>query len=83
MPVSPTTELEMVRVARLVPLTEVVPRGFPPLWYQVTDGVGIPSTTHVKVTDCPTSFSRSSEGDIVIVGGAVLRQRGMHYIEGD
>ena len=60
---------------RLVPLTEVVPRGFP-LWYQVTVGVGIPSTTQVKVTDCPTILSRSSSGDIVIVGGTVLREGG-------
>ena len=67
---------------QLVPLTEVVPRGLP-LWYQVTVGVGIPSTIQVKVTDCPTSFSKSFEGDIVIVGGAVLREGGMHYIEGD
>ena len=75
----------MVRVLmlRLLPLTEVLPRGFPPLWYQVTVGVGIPSTTQVKVTGCPTSFSKSFEGDIVIVGGAVLREGGMHYIEGD
>ena len=63
---------------RLVPLTEVVPRGFP-LWYQVTVGVGIPSTTHLKVTGCPVSFSKSLEGDIVIVGRAVLREGGMHY----
>ena len=84
MPVSSTTELEMVRMLmlRLVPLTEVMPRVFPPLWYQVTVGVGIPSTTQVKVTLSPTSFSRSLEGDIVILGGAVLREGGMHYIEG-
>ena len=52
MPVSPTTELEIVRVLmlQLPPLTEIIPRGFPPLWYQVTVGVGIPSTTQVKVT---------------------------------
>ena len=74
----------MVRVLmlRLVPLTEVLPRGLP-LWYQVTVGVGIPSTTQVKMTLSPTSFSKSFEGDIVIVGGAVLREGGMHYIEGD
>ena len=86
MPVSPTTELEMVRVLmlRLVPLTEVVPRGLPLwFWYQVTVGVGIPSTTQVKLTLSPTSFSRSSEGDIVIVGGAVSREGGVHYIEGE
>ena len=67
---------------RLVPLTEVVPCGLP-LWYQVTVGVGIPSTTQVKVTDCPTIFSKSLEGDIVIVGGAVLREGGLNYTEGD
>ena len=79
MPVFPTAELKMVRVLmRLLPLTEVIPDGFPPLWYQVTVGVGIPSTTQVKVTLSPTSRSRSSDGDIIIVGGAVLRQGGMH-----
>ena len=85
MPVFPTTELEMVKVLmlRLLPLTEVTPREFPPLWYQVTVGVGIPDTSQVKVTVCSTSFSRSLEGDTVILGGAVLRQRFMHYIECD
>ena len=68
---------------RLLPPTEVVPLGFPPLWYQVTVGVGIPSTTQVKETLSPTSFSRSSEGDIVIEGGAVLREGCIHYIKGD
>ena len=66
---------------RLVPLTEVTPGGFPPLRYQVTVGVGIPSTTHLKVIVCPTSFSKSLEGDDVILGGAVLRKKGVHYIE--
>ena len=85
MPVSPTTELEMVRelTLRLLPLTEVTPGGFPLLRYQVTVGVGIPSTTQVKVTVCPTSFSRSSDGDDVILGGAVLRKEGVQHIEGD
>ena len=85
MPVFPTTELEMVRVLmlRLGPLTEVTPGGLPPLWYQVTVGVGIPSTTQVKVTVCLISFSRSLDGDDVILGGAVLRKEGVHYIEGD
>ena len=39
-------------------------------------GVGIPDTTQVKVTLSPTSRSRSLEGDIVILGGAVWRKKG-------
>ena len=71
-------EMVTVLMLRLGPLSKVTPRGLPPLWYQVTVGVGIPSTTQVKVTLSPTNFSRSLEGDIVILGGAVLKQRSVH-----
>ena len=80
MPVCPTVREEMLRV---FPLIEITPPALScaPLWYQVTEGVGIPDTAQVKVTLSSTSFSRSLEGDIVIPGGAV-RNKDLHYIGG-
>ena len=49
------------------------------LWYQVTVGVGIPSTTQVKETRSFSSFSRSLEGDIVILGGAVYKWKDIKF----
>ena len=65
MPVCPTVREEMLRVLSLI---EITPPALScvPLWYQVTVGVGIPDTTQVKVTDSPTSRSRSVEGPDVI-----------------
>ena len=85
MPVFPATGLEMVKVLmlRLGPVTEVTPSAFPPLCYQVTVGMGIPSYHTSEYDSLPTSFSRSLEGDIVILGGAVLRKEGVCYKDCD
>ena len=74
MPVCPTVRLEMDSTETFGEflLIEVVPPPLSctPLWYQVTVGVGIPDSTQVKVTDCPTSCSRSKEGFLAIIGWA-------------
>ena len=74
MPVSSTARLEMdsTEIFEEFLLMEITPPALSctPLWYQVTVGVGIPDTTHVKVTDCPLSCSRSKEGFLAIIGWA-------------
>ena len=74
MPVSSTARLEMdsTEIFGEFLQMEITPPALrcAPLWYQVTEGVGIPDSTQVKVTDCPISCSRSKGGIFVIIGGA-------------
>ena len=79
MPVCPTVRLDMLRVFPLIEIT-LLALSCTPLWCQVTVGVGIPSTTQVKETRSFTSFSRSLEGDIVILGGAVCKKKDKNFV---